>query len=311
MRRSAFTLIELLVSISIIGILLALLLPAVQQVRESARCTQCKSNLRQIGIAIDSYHSTHGMFPPGGSRGYSLHVFLLPHIEQSGLAANVDFSIAQDAPQNDSVRATCISIYGCPSDPSSGRVIATMAGTNYAGNSGTGVQRYGYNGLFRHLSPGFAPYPEGPVRASDVTDGLSNTAAASEIVIGNGNYSRLTTNWNTPSPMILPVELDSFAAFCRGFVPSGSAGDAWIRGRPWTFGDSGCTLYNHILTPNSNNCINGTNVQFGAYSAASFHGNGVNLLYADGRVQFISTQISSQIWNAWGSRDGRETYSSM
>ncbi|MGH7201341.1 MAG: DUF1559 domain-containing protein, partial [Planctomycetaceae bacterium] len=90
--RSGTTLTELLVALSVIGLLLALLVPAVQQVREASRRTQCRSNLKQIGIGMQSYHSVHGMFPPGSSNGFSLHVFLLPHVEQRNLYDQIDFS---------------------------------------------------------------------------------------------------------------------------------------------------------------------------------------------------------------------------
>lgn len=114
-RRSAFTLIELLVVIAIIAILIALLLPAVQQAREAARRTHCKSNLKQLGIALHNYHESHRTFPPGYVSGSSPYAYgwgtmLLPYIEQKSLYDSLNFGSVTAMPQN------ALVMYQCPSD---------------------------------------------------------------------------------------------------------------------------------------------------------------------------------------------------
>jgi len=153
-----FTLIELIVVIAIVGILVALILPAVMQARAAARRVQCKSHLKQLGVAIHNYHSDQGMFPPGDSKGFSLHVFLLPHLEQNPLYAQIVPHFQKsppDGPQPTYYR-TRLAVFVCPSDPASGEFgVFGSAPTNYAGCFGSGVQRSGFNGMFQHLSPRF------------------------------------------------------------------------------------------------------------------------------------------------------------
>jgi prepilin-type N-terminal cleavage/methylation domain-containing protein len=130
-RRAGFTLIELLVVIAIIAVLIALLLPAVQQAREAARRTQCKNNLKQLGIALHNYLSTHSVFPPSGcismattsQQPWSAQAFVLPYLEGNNIYANIDFSLGYHHPVNTSAyppfgpAATRVPVLICPSDP--------------------------------------------------------------------------------------------------------------------------------------------------------------------------------------------------
>ncbi|MBS0265798.1 MAG: DUF1559 domain-containing protein [Planctomycetes bacterium] len=296
---------ELVVCIAILGILAALLVPAMQTSREGARKMQCASNLRQIGIAVGAYESTHGMFPPGGSYGASMHVVLLPFLEQAELFQAYNFVKRDDK----ALRNVELPIFLCPSESAPAVSSAALPGqvaTSYAGNAGTGVLKYGYNGLFRHISPAGPPRRDGPIRARDVVDGLSNTAAVSEILYGDGTFARLRTSWNTPAVYREPHQLDEFASNCAA-IPQfprdfGWQGDGFGRGRPWTKGDISYTMYNHVLGPGEPSCYNGSDVQTAIVSAGSAHTNGVNLLFGDGHLKFISQSIDLNVWRSFGSR---------
>jgi prepilin-type N-terminal cleavage/methylation domain-containing protein/prepilin-type processing-associated H-X9-DG protein len=308
MARRGVTILELLVVVTIIGLLLALILPAVSVSRETARKAECMSHLKQIGVAIAAYESLHGMFPPGGSYGASMHVSLLPFLGQKALYDRYDFIKRDDT----SVRTVVVPLYLCPSDPApnawmyGGRVDAT---TSYAGNSGTGVMKYGYNGMFRHISAGGKFERDGPIRAADVFDGLSNTAAVSEILHGDGSNARLRVNWNTPKEFS-PEEFNEFAKYCSAIPPIpvdyGWKGVAWARGVPWTMGEIGFTMYNHILQPNEPSCYNQTSVQSAIASAGSAHTAGVNVLFGDGRVNFVANNVDLDVWREFGSRVGSD-----
>jgi prepilin-type N-terminal cleavage/methylation domain-containing protein/prepilin-type processing-associated H-X9-DG protein len=301
----AFTLIELLVCIVIVGLLLALLLPGVQMIRETSRKVHCRSNLKQIGIAIASYESAHQMFPPGASYGASMHVILLPYLDLTALYEAYDFIKRDDG----ALRTVEIPLYRCPSDPAPPALpqgVTADVATNYAGNSGTGVLKYGYNGMFRHISPESPPRRDGPIRPADVRDGMSNTAAVCEILHADGSSARLRVNWNTPVTFPEPDLLDDFAEYCAGIppIPSdyGWQGATRSRGVPWTFGDVTYTMYNHVLGPNQPSCYNGTDVQTAIASAGSAHNGGVNVLYADGHLEFVSSSTDLRLWRDIGSR---------
>lgn len=299
MRYRGFTLVELLVAVAIIALLTALLLPAVQQARESARRIACSANLKQLGIALHSYHDLHSSFPAGTSK-FSLHVAILPQMDQATLYASM--RISEDC--SGDLAATRLPSYTCPSDCGTAGLRGSVA-TNYAGNYGTGVQRFGYNGIFAPIQ--ITPvWGGGPVRAADVHDGLSNTAAISEILFGDGSGEARRSNWNTPTPMTAPEQLDQFALSCRTMLPPEHS-DTYVLGRPWSCGDAGRTLYNHILEPNGHNCYNGTRVQEGIFSASSQHLGIVQLLYADGRVVPVSESVDLTAWQAAGSRAGLES----
>jgi prepilin-type N-terminal cleavage/methylation domain-containing protein len=301
--RRGLSLLELLVALAILLALVGLLLPAVQQTREAARRIQCSNKLRQIGLAIALYESATGAIPPGANgHGYSFHVTILPFMEFEPLHAlfrDVDFS-EDPANAHESLRTMPVGAYGCPSD------YVTMqggaqAGTSYAGNFGCGVQKYGYNGLFRHLRLA------GPVTYAQVTDGLSQTVAVSEILIGDGSGHRLRHNFYTLLCDPSPEGLDVVATACQeGQWQSYNGQPLGIttRGRPWLHGEVSVTMYNHVLGPNQPSCFNGGLTQEGVYSAASLHPGGVLALYGDGHIDFVAQQIDLAVWRSLGSMNG-------
>jgi prepilin-type N-terminal cleavage/methylation domain-containing protein len=193
-RRRAFTLIELLVVVAVIAILVALLLPAVQHVREAARRTQCRNNLRQIGLALQNYHATVRSFPPGGfdwrspwplgqpERNIAWSALVLPWLEQQSLYLSMDLNEGYDAAVNAAGAATRLPVYLCPSTPSGDELYR-----------GRGPSAYG--GIFgeRLLGPNNPPkglmiYDE-VFRFRDITDGSSNT-----LIVGEDS-ARIHVEW--------------------------------------------------------------------------------------------------------------------
>ena len=214
--RTAFTLVELLVVIAIIGVLVALLLPAVQAAREAARRVSCNNNLKQIGVALHHHHDTHGALPPGwvgrdpasgaawveGPPGWGWAAYLLPMIEQQPLAESLRYSVPILDPQHYEQRLTRVETYVCPSDPAAstfpleeegnpGNVLTWLAAANYIGVFGTNDLHaceglpIGHpcegDGVFYHMSR---------TRLRDITDGLSQT-----IVVGERASKRLYATW--------------------------------------------------------------------------------------------------------------------
>ena len=302
--QSGFTLVELLAVLAILGLLMALLLPAVLQAREAARRVQCAANLKQFGTAIHNFEAVHCYFPSGGDRGVSLHVRLLPFIDQTSLYGRIDWSVLQPGTTLLTGQSLDIPLFNCPSDSESGG-----SGTNYVGNTGTGVQTYGFNGLFRYLAAQY--WGGGPehFRPRDAVDGLSNTALMSERLVDREGTDRRTL-WRLDSQRERPDELEKFAELCGGAGPATAEPHRRILGRLWTDGSLVKTLYNHVLPPNRPTCSNGSDQVRGCYPAASLHRSGVQLLLADGAVRFASQNINRLTWRALGSRAGSEAATS-
>ncbi len=309
-QSRAMTLLELMLVIGIIVLLLALLIPAVQYARESARRMHCGSNLRQLGLAISNYEAAHNMLPPGTSSARSLFFNLLPYLERSDLAERVDHNdIFHGADFLDSV---VIPYYVCPSDSVPGLVPHRdyqFAGTNYAACSGSWVNDnpgFVFNGMFRVLED-CPPFVCGPVTTEQVTDGLSQTAALSEILRSDGSGSRLRVTWEL-AESFGPGQQEAFAANCR-VLPAVPQSEGWIgnmfgRGIPWhRGGDFSATFYNPVLLPNNPSCLNKNTVPSAASTAGSQHPNGVSLLFGDGRVEFISETIDFELWRSMASRN--------
>ncbi len=304
MSRRGISLIEVLVAIGIVGLLIAITLPAVQWSRESARRLQCASHLKQLGLAITNYESDYGMYPHGLVHKYQI----LPYIDQ----ATVYNSIPALDRRNPyarwiPIREVIIPLYLCPTDPEPARSFGadSYAATSYAACFGSGGQKYGFNGMF-NLGRNMPPYLGGPVRAADVVNGLSNTVAMSEILHSSVGTvkERMRVNWELAEPMQGPDQLDAFADVCDSIPPS-PADYGWQglshRGSPWWNGVNGIGMYNHILTPNRPSCVNG-NEHLGAATASSLHQLGVNTLFGDGHVAFTPNAIDREVWRKMGSR---------
>jgi len=333
MKRSrpvGFTLIELLVVISIIGILIALLLPAVQAVREAARSAQCRNNLKQIGVALHSYHEAHGVLPFGcgpdrdrgtsslgtpGDQRYSAHSQFLPFLEERGVHDLIDFKVAPFHPYanaatgieevyrrprelvvNGNAAAATISVFLCPSD--SDRLKSPWGHTNYRTCNGSTWSGRAGNGMFGQNSS---------TRFAAVHDGLSQTAMVSERVKGTWNHGvtdplsdlyYLGGGWTE----------ESFVRKCASLTPR-SVQTMWediCSGQTWLEGNMNWTRYNHVLPPNRIACKTNLTWDGVAMPASSRHPGGVNLLLGDGSARFVNEKVDEQTWRALGSIAGRE-----
>jgi prepilin-type N-terminal cleavage/methylation domain-containing protein/prepilin-type processing-associated H-X9-DG protein len=296
-RRPAFTLIELLVVIAIVAILIGLLLPAVQKVREAGSRTKCTNNLKQWGLAMHMHHDQQCSLPPGASRNprHTWVVHLWPYMEQDNLAnaygnlATQQFYIAPACILNSftGVIATSVPTYYCPSD----RPGAMWTADGYYRARGNYVVNWGaYNASGSALVAGTTPAPFGyltpggtplKTRFTQISDGESNTLLMSEVVTAptDGEYNAHGDIFNDD--------------------PAGAS-----------------TMFMTINTPNSGTdimyCSANTDQAFapckpgspGYASARSRHTNGVNALFCDGSVKFINNSVSLATWQALGTMNG-------
>jgi prepilin-type N-terminal cleavage/methylation domain-containing protein/prepilin-type processing-associated H-X9-DG protein len=305
--RHAFTLIELLVVIAIIAVLVGLLVPAVQKVRESANRLSCTNNLKQIGLALHNYHDPNRSYPQARNPFPLVHspqARLLPYVEHDNLQRLVDFAQPPTSPANLAASQTAVKLFVCPSDPAGGRVAGSAhAGTNYVANVGSGAVGFGL------IASGDGVFTQTPLAIRDITDGTSNTAAFSESILGNG----VTSTGPIPSDprrevLEVPGGNDPTPAECA----AGGAGKVWSgqRGSRWIDGHYGNALYNHFYAPNPStwDCGNG-NHNKGLSTARSWHPGGVNLLLCDGSVRFLSNGVPLVIWRALSTRAGGEVVS--
>ena len=308
-RRSGFTLVELLVVIAIIGILIALLLPAVQAAREAGRRTQCSNNLKQFIVAAHNYHDTFEVLPAGRNRrDISPHAALLPYYEQAKVERLVDYGKSWNHANNAEARRTSIKLFNCPSDPQNA-VPSGYAGTSYRANQGSGVL-WGLppsnpsNSNFGMPAPNGVFFENSFLPLASVTDGLSNTAAFSEHQKGDFNQG-VSTPADTFAPGTTPANADEALAQCNAI----DTGDLAYQGRsdigaPWIQGYHSTTIYFHVLPPNGRSCMFPPGRI--ATTAASQHPSGVMVALCDGSVRFVSETINLQAWRYMGQRnDGR------
>ena len=326
-RPKAFTLIELLVVIAIMAVLLALLLPAVQQAREAARRIQCSNNLKQLALAVHNYAGVCTVLPPsscinpsvtvtGNNGSWGIHGRLLPFLEQGNLFSLVDLNTAWDFQQ--AISGLKIASYSCPSDPLSDRSRDAGGGrailfpTTYGFNFGTW---FVWNPATRAGGDG-ATHPNSRLNFASFTDGTSHTLLVSEVKA----WTPYRRNGGPPSTAIPAsvTEAQSIVASGAEFKDTGHT--EWPDGRVHHEG------FTTTLVPNSNvPCANagktydcdynswqeGRNGLSGQPSYAiitsrSFHTGIVQVALVDGSVRTISNSIDLGLWRALGTRDGGE-----
>lgn len=299
-----FTVVELLVSIAVIGLLVSLLLPAVQQVRAASRRSSCSSQLRQVGIAVESYVSTHRQLPYS-HYGAGVLFTILPYLEQASEHRRLEqlFSASND-PSIPFSTAAHLPIYLCPADTHA----HVPGASSYNVNEGNRESAEG--------SEGFVSVHR--LTWSDVTDGLSQTAFCSERKSAPEHQEGQPVDpqygaWRVQLQIVDPfrislAELDRFAEDCRAAplaMPPDSPSDSW----PYYVCNEG---YNHVGTPNGPTCVSFGQPLYIATSmpASSHHSHGVNVLMADGSVRFVGSSIDLSIWRAVGTRNGHEVVAS-
>jgi prepilin-type processing-associated H-X9-DG protein len=328
------------VVIAIISLLAAMLLPALQMVREATRRMSCASRLRDIGIAMTAFHATHGHYPVGAESKpdplqpntphtfyrWSALAYLTPFLEEKAAhdLINFDTPMYRDNKLNPEVTtavANRLATYLCPSDTPV-PMIADNGGTSYgptnyvvcAGSGMNGGTPFNTDGVF---------FVNSRSRTKDIYDGTANTIIASESTLGSGkevmtlsDRSKVDHRTDYATPLLFGPTAVLTESRCNS--PQG-----WNitnrRGFFWASGEYRCALYNHYLKPNDKtiDCIGSRasaaeaiETRFSAYGwrgARSRHPGGVNALFADGSVHFIDENIDLVVWRASSTREGKET----
>ncbi len=331
-KRRGFTLIELLVVIAIIAILISLLLPAVQQAREAARRSQCKNNLKQIGLALHNYLASNAVFPPsyciGAAKGgtWSIHARILPYLDQASAYTLANLNVGYGDPPNSTngITAQYLPLYRCPSEINRDNSVSTPSyfPPNYAFNGGTWKL---FTPASANLADGGAAGdgafgPNSRLTSAHFRDGMSNTLCFSEIK----TYTNIRSNDAAPTNDLLPT-LVTIASYGSGSF-SAQAHREWVDGKVHETGFTATFTPNAtVLIPNATGLtppfVDGDYVSckergtsatcagkptYAAVTARSFHTGMVHSLMMDGSTRSISSNIDLKTWRAIATRAGGE-----
>ncbi|WP_168219298.1 DUF1559 domain-containing protein [Limnoglobus roseus] len=305
-----------MVVIAIIAILIGLLLPAVQKVREAAARAKCTNNLKQIGIALHAYHATNSRLPAGTTTTSFMgpNTFLLPYLEQDNI-----FALIVPAPAITTVGTTTTAnawtknkptVFLCPSDTEQGDS-AAMGYSNYHYNGGSWGKLNGWDGVFgmgqvSNNSPA-ATVAKG-FTFLGIADGTSNTAAAAESCNfpQSGPNNKLGDCFEAGAVTDTTLAAARTTLLAKNWTTATLAGSTWRgKGYAWDEGSMWRGLYNHLLPPNSP-CWRPGDYGIMVSPASSRHSGGANVLMADGAVRFVTETIDPDTWTAAGTRQGAE-----
>jgi prepilin-type N-terminal cleavage/methylation domain-containing protein len=318
-----FTLIELLVVIAVIAILVSLLLPAVQQAREAARLSQCRNNLKQIGLALQNYEGRYKVFPPGyvsgpaipamgpvdpqfndAGQGWGWQTQLLPDLEQSALYDGLNLNLACYDPANSAIVRTPVTFFRCPSDsggqnPAFGETVnvvdvndqtlAVFGRSNYVGNVGNSTLWCSWP---VSLEPNGVLFRNSRVKISDISDGLSNT-----VFVGERSSNLGDSTWPGAVPFSTHFSWPPFAG-----IGTGGTNRAYDGPGAYVGAHSGPCPYEDPVVIHPPNSPLGHSDQM----QSSHSGAVAGVLMGDGSVHVISASINLGIWAGLSSRNGRE-----
>jgi prepilin-type N-terminal cleavage/methylation domain-containing protein len=298
-RNHGFTLVELLVGIAVTGLLVAIMLPAIQKARESARKSQCANNLKQIGLGMQAYLSSHKAFPPGyistvlpdhddGGPGWAWGAIILPFIEEVALHDQINMQASVESHEVEKVRLSSLVLFICPSDDTfepiidipekkSNQVICQMAAGNYVGSAGTirptcKLCRDVFDGVFGRNRA---------IKPRELQDGLTKTLAVGE----RGSYWSRPAIWGVvPNSKILDNQKPGLYA----------AGPAYVLGTTFHEG------FNIETSAEMDHATMGTFAE----SFGSQHPSGAFFMFCDGGVRFVWDNADPAIMNALSTRDG-------